>query len=206
VNPRPADSISTQLSAARPPAEEDLVRRVRAGDADAFACLFNEHFASLCGFVLSYVRDPAAAEELVQDLFCSIWRQRADWAPEGQVRHYLLASARNRSITWLRHQRVVRRGASRWHAFAAAGEVLPGMGASPTAPDRSAESAEMIEQCRQAIHTLPERQRLVVTLRWQHQMSHGEIGRMLGISVKTVEAQLSRALKSLRRRLSALHP
>ena len=51
------------------------------------------------------------------------------------------------------------------------------------------------------MHALPERRRMVVVLRWQHQMSHTEIANVLGISVKTVEVQMGRALASLRKQL-----
>src|SRR5262249_54796381 len=89
------------------PAEADLVARIQAGDAAVFSALFTEHFGSLCGLVMSYVKNAAVAEELVQDLFCAIWTQRATWRPLGKVRHYLLVAARNRAISHLRHHRVV---------------------------------------------------------------------------------------------------
>jgi RNA polymerase sigma-70 factor (ECF subfamily) len=175
------------------------------GDAAAFHRLFTEYFTPLRGFVLSYVKDPAVAEELVQDLFCGLWRQREQWAPQGRIRHYLLAAARNRALSYLRHQRIVDRTSQQWVAPRGS-EGCPGMGGSPLGPDQLLEAAELGEACRRAIHALPERRRLVVTLRWQHQLSHAEIARILGISVKGVEAQLSRALKSLRHLLADLLP
>ncbi len=185
------------------PAEADLVARVRAGDAAAFSMLFTEHFSSLCGFVMSYVKNAAVAEELVQELFCAIWRQRADWRPSGRVRHYLLVAARNRAISHLRHGRVVEQQEERWLGVTGtAQEAPPAMGRRPTAPDREVELSELAEACRRAIHALPERQRLVVTLRWQHQMSHADIGHALGISVKGVENNLTRAYRALRKLMS----
>jgi RNA polymerase sigma factor (sigma-70 family) len=58
---------------------------------------------------------------------------------------------------------------------------------------------ELADACRRAIHALPERQRAVVTLRWQHRMSHAAIAHAMGISVKGVENQLTRAHKALRK-------
>lgn len=201
MSPRPLPSVSGQVPASKPDqAERDLVARIRAGDAAAFAALFDEHFTSLCGFVLSYVRDAAIAEELVQDLFCAVWSRRAEWEPEGRVRYYLLAAARNRALHHLRHRQMAERKAQRWTGAGGADE-LPAIGEESAAPDRGVELAELAEACRRAIHALPERRRAVVTLRWQHQMSHAEIARMLGISVKGVEAHLTRALKDLREHL-----
>jgi RNA polymerase sigma-70 factor (ECF subfamily) len=191
-------------SASKPdPAESDLVTRIQAGDAAAFGVLFTEHFASLCGLVMSYVRNAAVAEELVQDLFCAIWHRREEWRPSGRVRHYLLVAARNRAISYLRHEQVAERQTRGWFGAGASARAddPPAMGRRFAEPDQDAEAAELAEACREAIHALPERQRLVVTLRWQHRLSHGEIAHALGISVKGVENQLTRAHKSLRKYL-----
>jgi len=193
------------LAAPQPDAaERELVARIRAGDAAAFTALFEEHYAALCGFVLSYVKDAAVAEELVQDLFCTLWRRHAEWQPAGRVRHYLLAAARHRAVSHLRHRQVVQREASRWTSPPASqgDPELPGMGRQPPSPHREVVLAEVTEACRRAIHALPERRRLVVILRWEHHMTHAEIARELGISVKTVEVQLGRALKTLRQNLA----
>lgn len=184
--------------------ERDLLARIRSGDAEAFSALFDEYYTSLCGFVLSYVRDAAVAEDLVQDLFCALWNQRAEWDPPGGIRGYLLVAARNRAISHLRRREVAQRGARRWTDRSDAEDNVPGPRGSTT-PDRDAELAELAEACRRAIHRLPERQRLVVTLRWQHHLSHAEIARAMGISVKGVEVQLTRALKTLRTRLQHFH-
>jgi len=183
-------------------AERDRVARIRAGDAAAFGELFREHFASLCGFVTSYVRAPEVAEELVQDLFCALWQRRAEWDPPGRVRHYLLAAARNRALGHLRHRQMAERKAQRWSGPARADDLPPGIGDPLPPPDRDVELRELADACRHAIHELPERRRAVVTLRWQHQMSHAEIAHALGISVKGVEIHLTRALRSLRETLA----
>lgn len=183
-------------------AERDLVARIRAGDAAAFSELFQEHFASLCGFVASYVRAPEAAEELVQDLFCTLWQRRAEWDPPGRVRHYLLAAARNRALSHLRHRQMAERKTRRWSGPMRVDDLPPGIGDPLAQPDRDVELRELADACRHAIHALPERRRAVVTLRWQHQMSHADIAHALGISVKGVEIHLTRALKTLREKLA----
>ena len=186
-------------------AERDLVARLSTGDMAAFTAVFKEHYAALCGFILSYVQDAGVAEELVQDLFCALWRRREEWEPEGPIRNYLLAAARNRAISHLRHRRMATHKAREWAGPAGGDERPPGMGRPIATPDRDLELRELSEACRRAIHQLPERRRLVLTLRWQHQMSHAEIARLLGISVKGVEIHLTRALKSLRKLLDQFH-
>ncbi len=199
VVPTPADGSSGGQRAWRVPEEHDLVARIRGGDEVAFRTLFLGAYAALCGFIDSYVRDPDVAEELVQEILCAVWERRAVWAPRGDggVRAYLFASARNRALRYLRHQRlVVRSGA----AHAEAGEPLA-MAAPAVEGEARVAALELDRAFHAAVDMLPERQRLVATLRWHHQLSHAEIARTLHISVKGVETQLGRAMRTLRARL-----
>jgi len=193
--PRPASSAD---SAAR---EREWVARIRAGDEAAFEQLFEAYFAALCDFAQSYVRDPDAAEELVQNVFLRVWQIRAEWQPDG-VTAYLFGACRNRALSQRRHERIVARFEDR-----AAHEGLPiASGQAPSDPDEDAQASELAEALRRAIHQLPERRRMVVILRWEHHLSHAEIAQVLGISVKTVETQFGRAIAVLRKRLAAFRP
>jgi RNA polymerase sigma-70 factor (ECF subfamily) len=78
--------------------------------------------------------------------------------------------------------------------------VSPGQGQISN-PEEQYEMAELDAAIRDAIECLPERCRLVFTLRWQHHLSYAEIAETLGIAVKTVENQVTRALKALRTKL-----
>src|SRR5689334_8256180 len=96
-----------------------------AGNA-AFDALFRAHYAALCRFVLPFVRSRAVAEELVQDLFFALW-QRPDQGSAPEInRSYLYTAARNRAISYLRHERLQ----ERWVAGElAAGQIGPDAGA-----------------------------------------------------------------------------
>lgn len=178
-------------------AEREWVALVRLGDESAFESLFEAYYASLCDFVQSYLHSAESAEEVVQTVFLRIWEQRATWEPTTGVRAYLFAACRNQALGILKHERVVVRTATR----ATREELALGMGRGAPMPDAELHAAELATALRQAVHALPERRRMVVVLRWQHQMSYAEIAGVLGISVKTVEVQMGRALASLRKRL-----
>jgi RNA polymerase sigma-70 factor (ECF subfamily) len=180
------------------PEVDDIVARIRAGDAAAFAWLFDSYYAALCSFAHSYVKDPAVADDVVQEVFYALWRRRDTWAPAG-VRAYLFAAVRNRAVGALRHDTVINRAAEQ---CAADGE-RPGMGSAPRDGHAAAEATDLQDAFRRAVHRLPERLRLVVSLRWQHDCSHAEIARVMGITVKGVESQLTRALKRIRAELGA---
>ena len=184
----------------RPPVDSPSeIARIRAGDEAAFEALFHAYFAPLCDFAERYVGAPDVAEELVQTLFFDLWTQRAAWAPRGSARAYLFGAVRNRALNHLRHRRVE----ERWRAASVrAASVREGhLGAAPADAADEIEAAELRTALARAVARLPERARLVVVLRWQHQLRHAEIAEVLGISVKGVENQLARALRALRTHL-----
>lgn len=183
-------------------AERDWVARVRLGDEGAFESLFLAYYARLCDFVQSYVRSPDSAEELVQAVFFRIWEHRATWEPTTGVRAYLFAACRNHALGALKHERVVTRVARR----ATREEIVLGIAAPRMGPDEELQASELASMLREAVDRLPDRRRSVVMLRWQQQMSYAEIAHVMGISVKTVEVQMGRALAFFRRVLAHLRP
>jgi len=171
----------------------DVVARVRAGDMAAFEALFRAEHAPLCGYAFRLTDDRALAEELVQDLFADLWSKRDAWRVEGSVRGYLFAAVRNRALN-ARRRRVLE---MRW-AQEEAGADTPSLHNPPAPADAELHAAELRAELRAALDSLPERRRAVMELRWLERLSHAEIARTLGISVKGVEIQLSRGLQSLR--------
>ena len=175
--------------------EAGRAEAIRRGDRDAFEALFHTHYAGLCRFALRYEPSPEVAEDLVQDVFFNLWRRRHAWVPEHAPRAYLYGAVRKRALKHLRHEGVV----ARWRTRA---EVQPAPIASEADADLSCRELEAA--LRQAVDLLPERRRLVYELSREHGLTYAEIA--LGISVKTVEMQMTRALKFLRTRLVAFLP
>ena len=176
----------------------DLARRIRDGDPAALETLFHEHYAALCRFANRYLHDRAAAEDLVQDVFTSIWAGRLRFDVRGSLRAYPFAAVRNRALNLRKHQLVERD----WERD----EAIPDVRAlhrAPPRPDDLLDDVERRNRLRAALEALPERCRLVMQLRWEEQLSHAEIADVLGISVKGVERQLSRGLQFLRDRAKA---
>ncbi len=188
------------VSPAHQSVEREWVARVRLGDERAVESLFEAYYPALCDFVRSYLGSPDSAEDVVQTVFLRIWEHRATWEPTSGVRAYLFAACRNRALGALKHDRVVARSAAR-----VTSELLAsGGGRGSPAPDEAVQAGELARVLRAAVDALPERRRTVVILRWQHQMSYAEIATVLGISVKTVEVHIGRALASLRKHLAHL--
>jgi RNA polymerase sigma-70 factor (ECF subfamily) len=164
----------------------EWIERIRRGDEEAFERLFRAFTPGLCAFATRYVGSREVAEELVQDLFLTLWRNRGELMIGEAVPSYLFTATRNRAINHLRRER--RSGA--WDP-AVIGRI------HDTSVTSEAALLELLD-LQDAIERLPARCRLIFTLSRQQDMSYGEIARSLGLSVKTVEVQMGRALKSLR--------
>ena len=188
-------SASVRQPSGLAPATPDLARRIRDGDPVALEVLFREHYGSLCRFADRYLHERAAAEDLVQDVFTSIWAGRLRLDVKGSLRAYLFAAVRNRALNLRKHQLVERD----WERDEALPDVRL-LHRAPQRPDDALEHEERSGRLRTALEALPERCRLVMQLRWDDQLSHAEIAQVMGISVKGVERQLARGLRALRER------
>src|SRR6266545_605005 len=171
-----------------------LVARLRAGEEAAFEQVFRRYYNPLCVFVTRYVGAPDLAEELVESVFARIWEQRLGWDVRGSLTAYLYAAVRHRALDHRRHEAIEGRMRERTHREG----PVPGMGQAQSGSEQLCEANELEAAVRAAIERLPERCRMVFTLRWQHQLSYAEIAETLGIATKTVETQMNRALKALR--------
>lgn len=186
----------------RPPADDEVHARIRRGDIAAWEELFRTWHARLVAFATTLTDDAAAAEEVVQDVFGRLWRNRATIAIEHSLRAYLYTAVRNGAINLGARRRTERER----RAPAAREEAARRGDASPPSPLESLEAAEIAEVVRRAIGALPPRRREVLLLRWHHGLTHAEIARVLGISVKAVENHITRGLRSLKDRLGGVDP
>jgi RNA polymerase sigma-70 factor (ECF subfamily) len=174
--------------------EAGLVRRIRGGDPKAFEELFEANCAALVNLAQRYVIDQATAEGVVQDVFVNTWKRREQLDPEGNIRAYLHTAVRNQALKQLRRVKVEQRGES------TLAEIRNG-GASPEEEWTREELARAIQR---AIERLPTRCRTIFVMSRYERLTYKEIAQLLGLSIKTVETQMGRALQILRRSLSHL--
>ena len=175
--------------------------RVRAGDEAAFEALFREYSAALYRFAYGYVRSVAVAEDLVQDVFFWLWKERGRLDVERSLRAYLYTLARSRALDHLRHEQVALRGERESTAELRVSAASPVM-SQPATPEEQLVDDERTAALARAVEALPERCRITFRLFWREGLSYAEIATVMGVSRKTVENQLALALKTLRRRLA----
>jgi RNA polymerase sigma-70 factor (ECF subfamily) len=180
----------------RESAERDWLVRLRQGDERAFESMFRTHAAALCAFAFSYVRSRETAEEIVQDLFCWIWEQRFTVEMPHGMRPWLFSAVRNRALNALRDSRME---FSMHERLARDAQAQPG----PARPDAELSARDLAAAVARVVAAMPARCREVYTLVRQQHLSLADTARVLGISPKTVEIHMTRALAILRAQLGA---
>lgn len=176
--------------------ERELLDRLRRGDESAYESIFRQWYAPLVAMATALLRDRGPAEEVVQDVMLELWRRRDSLTLEQSLRAYLFQASRNRALNYIRRQRVEARGEP---TIAAA---MP----TPSSADAEARESELSVAIQEAIAGLPDRCREVFELSRIHGRKYSEIAIELGISVKTVEAQMGKALRVMREKLGAWLP
>ena len=175
--------------------EAELLARLRRGDDDAFAALFRVHYPALVVNATRLLGERALAEEIVQDVMLELWRRREALALSGPLAAYLSQATRNRALNRIRQEKTAR----------LAEPFVRAPAAVATADERTI-SAELQHAVDDAMASLSAAQREVFDLSRTRGLTYPEIAGVLGISVKTVEARMGRALKQLRERLAPWLP
>ncbi len=169
--------------------EQDWLIALRQGDESALRSIFDRHYPLLLQDVYRIVPDQDTCQDLAQEVFVELWRKRSELNIHTSLRAYLRRAAVNRALTYLKNQRRLRFEGDEWTDTAD----------TSTADIRRKEEQETLEQAlHRAIATLPEKCRIVFSLSRFEQFSHREIAEQLGISVKTIENQITKAMRMLR--------
>jgi RNA polymerase sigma-70 factor (ECF subfamily) len=162
--------------------------------AAAFDALVVAHTDRLCRFVYGYVGSRETAEDIVQEVFLSVWERGHDWNVHDPL-PYLYKAARNRAISHARHGVIVGQ-----HEFEARTDDANAQSHTDVEDDLA--ESELSSALADAIAKLPEKCRLVFTMSRAQGLSHLQIAEALGLSTKTVESHIWRALTALRAALA----
>ena len=173
----------------------EVLARVAAGDADAFAVLVEAHQERLLRLCERMLGDAEEARDAAQDVFLKAYRKAADFRPRGQVYTWLYRIATNLCLNKLRRRRVVR--FVQW-------EDPEERDAAPFDPPDGAPDAEAAlearrrwRQTRKVIARLPAGQRAVLVLARFEGLSYRQIAEVLGITEGAVESRLFRAMRRI---------
>ena len=157
-------------------------------DERSFEALFREYFTPLMAFARKILVDEDEAREVVHKVFINLWEKRQEIDLATSLKSYLFTSVHNRSLNVIRDRKKF------------TSEEVPEM-AGEWDVSSQIESMELEEKIRSVIESLPEKCREVFELNRFEGLKYSEIADRLNISVKTVENQMSKALKILREKL-----
>jgi RNA polymerase sigma-70 factor (ECF subfamily) len=173
--------------------DEALMVHICAGERLAFTALLDRHLKAVAGFAYRMLIDTAEAEDVAQETFLRLWRDRQKWRPEAKLQTWLFRVARNLCIDRFRRKEVVTDKVPE--------QIDPRDG--PSADLQRSQSAGLVNN---AVAQLPERQRAAIALIYHQDLSNIEAAGILGISVDALESLLSRGRRHLKKRLEALKP
>ena len=154
-----------------------------------FEKLFREHFTALCYFARKYLGDLDSSKEIVHSVFIRLWENRSSFDWDKSAKSYLFTSVYNRSMNFIRDNKKFVSGES--------SEVREEVTDTSAFSD-TLEVAELEGRIKTALQRLPGKCREVFELNRFEGKKYAEIASLLDISVKTVETQMSKALKILR--------
>lgn len=172
--------------------DEELVRRVGAGDKRAAAELVRRHLPRMVGLARRMLGDAAEAEDVAQEVFLRVWKHAGSWRPgQAKFETWMHRVAMNLCLDRLR--RSGRQG----------GEVSPETPDARASATRALDDRQRRERVRDALQQLPERQRAALVLCYYQDRTNIEAAEILGVSVDALESLLSRARRTLKSALSA---
>lgn len=176
----------------------EVMLAIAKGDKKAFEQLFRDWYVRLCVYAESIVRDRDLAEDLVQGIFCMLWEKRDRFDVRESVKSYLYRSVYNSALNTIKHEKV---------KIAFLEFIRKHENEEDNDTERFFDSEDqniVLKELNRAIETLPDQCREIFLLSRFAGKKSAEIASELDLSIRTVEAQLYRAMKRLREELSHL--
>ena len=174
--------------------EAEVVARARAGDDGAFEVIMTTYRTRLFGLAVGMLRNRDAAEDVVQECFIKAYKNLARFRGESSIYTWLYRIAINTAHNYLRRGK---RG-----EMVDLEDVAPVLESDDPGPDDAAVNVELGHAIEAAVATLPDRQREVFMLHYFEQLTHKEIGDVLGITEGAVKANFFHAVQKLKSALA----
>lgn len=173
--------------------DKKLFDRINHSDMAAFNTLFRKYYTVLCRFIMTYTHDFSSAEEIIQELFVALWEGRKKIKIATSVKTYLYIAAKNRTLNYLKTDK------ARYYLQ----DDFTIFELETKNPDDDDDNMkQFIPLLEKAIKKLPKKCSVIFQLHRFEGLTYDEIAQYLDISKKTVENQISIALKKLREELS----
>jgi len=180
-------SADRTRSAAQDSSDAALVEAIAAGDKHALQVLYGRHHVKVYRFALRFVRDEAAAEDMVSEVFFDVWRQAERFERRSQVATWLLAIARNKALSMLRRR-------SNEQLDEEVAEFIEDPSDNPEITMQKQERSEILRSC---LEQLSAAHREIVDLVYYHERTIEEVSEIIGVPVNTVKTRMFYARKRI---------
>lgn len=168
--------------------ENDIFQQIANGDHNAFTRLVDQYWNNLYGQAIAYLKDSHQAQDVVQEVFLTIWKNRKSFSDIERPEHYLYRMAKNRILSEFRKKLVI--------------PIPDNMEQLQTASDSPADEQLAAKQLQELVQTvvdrMPPQRRTVFELSRQEGLKYEEIATRLGISRETVKGHMVKALAQMR--------
>ncbi len=166
----------------------NMVKALKKGDKKAFRGVYDRYERKLYAFIYGYTKSDAQTKDILQETFIKLWNRREELNPEHSIKSFLFKIAYNTYIDRLRRKESELKVLDNWR-YKRITEAL----------DEDMEARNLrIERVRRAIDALPKRCKEIFLLCKYEGFKYSEISEILGISTKTVQAQMVKAYKLIR--------
>lgn len=172
--------------------DQILVERLRSKDKRAFELVFKDYFSLLRTYAMRFLDEPEDAEEIVQDVYVKFWEKCESLAPDSSVKSYLYRSVHNSCLNFLKHEKV--KDSYRQYVIGFMEEAVDD-------GDHESNREGLRDRIMEEINKLPPRCSEIFKLSRLEGLKYQEIAEHLDISIKTVEVQMGKALRTLRETL-----
>lgn len=162
-------------------------------DDHAFEQMFKSHYKALHSYASVMLRDEDTAEEIVQSMFLKFWEKRSLLNVQTSIKAYLYKCVHNDSLNYLKHQTIK----TKYQDYA-----LYTMNDHHEPASSRVELTELESRLHEALKELPEQCRTIFQMSRFEELKYREIADRLGLSVKTIENQMGKALRILRLKLA----
>ena len=194
--PEGAVAVSASGASGQARADEQLLADYRHGDKKAFGELVGRYQRELYHFLVRFLGNRAAAEDVFQETFLQVHQSAEQFDPQRRFRPWLFTIAANKARDLIRSQ--ARRPTNPLQASISgddeSGEFIDLMQAASEAPGASMESEELQQQVQNTVGTMPDHLREILLLSYFHQFPYKQIGEILQIPLGTVKSRLHAAV------------
>jgi RNA polymerase sigma-70 factor, ECF subfamily len=175
----------------------DILLAIRQGNERVFETVFRKHYQSLCNYACGILKDMDDAEEVVQSIFLKFWEQREGIEISVSLKSYLYRAVHNTCLNRLKHlkiQEVHKQYVGNYYEenHDSATEMM--------------DKVELENRISNALEKLPEQCRLIFKMSRFEELKYQEIADRLGLSIKTIENQIGKALRIMRTELADYLP